>query len=136
MSRHEIREEHRQAEGDPLVRARLRSIALDRARRRMIANVSRATLVVTNPTHFAVALRYTREEGGAPLVVAKGQDLIALKIRESARAHDIPIVENKPLARALYEQVEVDRMIPSEFYRAVAEILNTLNARAPRRSLS
>lgn len=129
MTRHDVKEEMRQAEGDPLVKARLRSIRLDRARRRMMAGVPRATLVVTNPTHFAIALRYRREEGGAPIVVAKGQDLLALRIRELARDHGIPIVENKPLARALYDQAPVDSMIPPEFYRAVAEILNLLTRR-------
>jgi flagellar biosynthetic protein FlhB len=79
--------------------------------------------VIANPTHFAVALRYVREEGGAPLVIAKGQDLIALKIREIATAHDIPIVEDKALARSLYKAVEVDKMIPPEFYKAVAQIV-------------
>lgn len=129
MTRHEVKEEHKQAEGDPLVKARLRSIALDRARRRMMADVPRATMIVTNPTHFAVALRYVRGEGGAPVVVAKGRDLLALRIREIARDHGIPLVENKPLARALYDGVAVDGMIPSEFYRAVAEIINTLDRR-------
>lgn len=129
MTPHEVKEERRQAEGDPLVKARLRSIALDRARRRMIGNVPRATVVIANPTHFAVALRYKREEGGAPLVVAKGQDLLALRIRERAAEHGIPVIEDKPLARALYDQVEVERMIPAQFYRAVAEILNMLARR-------
>ena len=89
----------------------------------MIAAVPRATLVIANPTHFAVALRYVREEGGAPLVIAKGQDLIALKIREVATAHSIPIIEDKLLARSLYKAVEVDKMIPPEFYKAVAEVV-------------
>ena len=124
MTHHEVKEEHKQSEGDPLVKARLRSIALDRARRRMMTNVPRATMVVTNPTHFAIALRYVRSEGGA-----KGQDLLAIRIREIAREAGIPLIENKPLARALYDPVEVDRMIPPDFYRAVAEIINTLDRR-------
>jgi flagellar biosynthesis protein FlhB len=123
MSRQEIKDELKQADGDPLVKARLRSLARDRLRKRMIAAVPRATVVITNPTHFAVALRYVREEGGAPLVIAKGQDLIALKIREIATAHNIPIVEDKALARSLYKVVEVDKMIPAEFYKAVAQIV-------------
>jgi flagellar biosynthetic protein FlhB len=82
--------------------------------------------VVVNQTHFAVALRYTREQDGAPVVVAKGQDLIALKIREVAEEHDVPVVEDKPLARSLYDSVEVDQMIPPEFYKAVAEIIHFL----------
>src|SRR6185436_9676755 len=102
MTRQELKEEMKQVDGDPIVKARLRSLARDRLRKRMIAAVPRATMVIANPTHFAVALRYLREEGGAPLVVAKGQDHIALKIREIAVQHGIPIVENKALARSLY----------------------------------
>jgi flagellar biosynthesis protein FlhB len=129
MTRQEVKDELKQSEGDPLVKARLRSLARDRTRRRMIAAVPRATLVVVNPTHYAIALRYQREEGGAPVVVAKGQDLIALKIREVAEENDIPVVEDKPLARSLYDSVEVDRMIPPEFYRALAEIIHFLQSR-------
>jgi len=123
MTRQEVKDEMKQVEGDPLVKARLRSLARDRARKRMIAAVPKATFVVTNPTHYAVALRYVKEEGGAPLVIAKGQDLIALKIREIAAEHSIPIIEDKLLARSLYKVVEVDKMIPPEFYKAVAEIV-------------
>ena len=132
MSRQEIKDEHKQAEGDPLVKARLRSLALDRARRRMIAAVPKATLVIANPTHYAIALQYSREKGGAPLVLAKGQDLIALKIREIAEANGVPVVEDKALARSMYDHVEVDRMIPPEFYRAVAELIHFLQARTVR----
>jgi len=135
MTRHEVKEEVKQVEGDPIVKARLRSLARDRARKRMIAAVPRATFVVANPTHFAVALRYVKEEGGAPMVVAKGQDLIALKIREVAAAHSIPIIEDKLLARSLYKAVEVDKMIPSEFYKAVAEIVFFLFSRRGGRGL-
>ena len=103
--------------------------ARDRQRKRMIAQVQRATLVIANPTHYAVALRYVREEGGAPVVVAKGQDLIALKIREVATQHDVPIFEDKALARSLYKAVEVDKMIPAEFYKAVAAIVYFILAR-------
>jgi flagellar biosynthetic protein FlhB len=123
MTRQEVKDELKQADGNPIVKARLRSLARDRMRKRMIAAVPRATLVIANPTHFAVALRYVREEGGAPLVIAKGQDLIALKIREIAVAHGIPVIEDKALARSLYKAVEVDKMIPAEFYKAVAEIV-------------
>jgi flagellar biosynthetic protein FlhB len=94
----------------------------------MIAAVPRATFVITNPTHFAIALRYSREEGGAPLVVAKGKDLIALRIREVAERHDIPIVERKALVRAMFDHVDVDQMIPSDFYRPVAELIHFLNS--------
>ena len=128
MTRQEVKDEIKQVEGDPLVKSRLRSLARDRARRRMIAAVPRATLVIANPTHYAVALRYARDEGGAPLVLAKGKDLVALKIREVAEANQIPVVEDKPLARSLYERVEVDTMIPPEFYRAVAAIIHFLGA--------
>jgi len=128
MTRQELKEEMKQVDGDPIVKARLRSLARDRLRKRMIAAVPRATMVIANPTHFAVALRYLREEGGAPLVVAKGQDHIALKIREVAEQHGIPVIEDKALARSLYKAVEVDRMIPPEFYKAVAEIVIYLAA--------
>jgi flagellar biosynthesis protein FlhB len=134
MSRQEIKDELKQMEGDPLVKMRLRSLALDRSRKRMIASVPRATLVIANPTHYAVALRYVREEGGAPLVLAKGKDLIALKIREIAEAHDIPVMEDKALARSMYDSVEVDKMIPVEFYRAVAEVIHVLNTRRAGRA--
>lgn len=123
MSRQDIKDEMRQAEGDPIVRARQRSIARDRARKRMMADVKRATVVIVNPVHYAVALRYRPEEGGAPVVLAKGQDLIALKIREIAEEAGVPVVENPPLARSLAASVEVGRMIPPEFYRAVAEVI-------------
>jgi flagellar biosynthetic protein FlhB len=123
MTRQEIKDEMKQVDGDPLIKARMRSLARDRARKRMIAAVPRATFVITNPTHYAVALRYVKEEGGAPMVIAKGQDLIALKIREVATQHSIPIIEDKLLARSLYNVVEVDKMIPSEFYKAIAEIV-------------
>jgi flagellar biosynthesis protein FlhB len=136
MTRQEIKDEHRQSEGDPLMKSRLRSLARDRARRRMMAAVPRATLVIVNPTHYAVALRYMRAEGGAPLVVAKGLDLIALKIREIAEEHDITVVEDKPLARSLYDAVEVDQMIPPEFYKAVAEIIHYFQGRDGRGAMA
>jgi flagellar biosynthetic protein FlhB len=136
MTRQEVKDELKQVEGDPILRARMRSLARDRSRRRMMAAVPRATLVIANPTHYAVALRYVREEQSAPLVLAKGRDLIALKIREVAEEHAIPVVEDKLLARSLYDSVEVDKLIPSEFYKAVAEIILFLMVRggegAPR----
>ena len=122
MTRQEIKEEIKQSEGDPIVKSRLRSLALDRARQRMIAAVPRSTMVITNPTHYAVALRYVRAEGGAPIVLAKGQDYFALKIREIAEANEIPIHEDKLLARSLYKNVEIDKVIPQQFYKAIAEI--------------
>jgi flagellar biosynthetic protein FlhB len=129
MTRQEVKDELKQADGDPIVKARMRSLARDRLRKRMMAAVPRATVVIANPTHYAVALRYVREEGGAPLVVAKGLDLIALRIREIATEHGIPVVENKTLAQSLYKSVEVDKMIPAEFYKAVAEIVFFVLAR-------
>ena len=133
MTRQELKDEHKQAEGDPLVKARLRSLARDRSRRRMIASASKASLVIANPTHYAVALRYRRDENPAPLVLAKGADAIALKIREIAEQNNIPVIENRALARALYEAVQVDQVIPGEFFRAVAEIIYFLQSRqSPR----
>lgn len=123
MTRQEVKDEHKQSDGDPIVKARQRSLARDRLRKRMMAAVPRATLVIANPTHYAVALRYEREEGGAPVVIAKGQDLIALKIRKIAEDNGIPVIEDKPLARALCKSVEVNMMIPAEFYQAVAQII-------------
>ena len=108
------------------MKARLARCRLDRSRKRMLKAVPRATMVVANPTHYAVAMRYVRAEGGAPIVLAKGVDLIALKIREIAEEHDIPIIEDKPLARSLYDAVSVDAAIPPEFYRAVAEIVHLI----------
>jgi flagellar biosynthesis protein FlhB len=129
MTRQELKDEYKQAEGDPLVKARLRSLARDRSRRRMLAAVPRASMVIANPTHYAVALKYVRGEDAVPVVLAKGKDLVALKIREIAERHDIPIVTDKPLARSLYDGVEIDRMIPQEFYRAIAEIVYFLYSR-------
>jgi flagellar biosynthetic protein FlhB len=123
MSKQEVKEEFKQSEGDPMIRARLRQIRMERARKRMMAAVPTASVVVTNPTHVAVALRYELGTEGAPLVVAKGAELLAARIREIATEHKVPIVENPPLARALYANVEVDQQIPSEHYKAVAEII-------------
>jgi flagellar biosynthetic protein FlhB len=123
MTKQEVKEEFKQSEGDPMVKARLRSIAQDRSRKRMLAAVPRATVVIANPTHFAIALRYEKSEAAAPVVVAKGQDLIALKIREIAEQNGIPVIEDKPLARAIYDNVQIDRMLPEQFFKAVAQIL-------------
>jgi flagellar biosynthesis protein FlhB len=129
MTRQEVRDEHKESEGDPHMKARRRSAAKSRSRQRNLAAVPKATVIITNPTHFAVALRYVREEGGAPQLVAKGQDLIALEIRRIAQVNAIPIVEDKLLARSLYAKVDVDQVIPIEFYRVVAEILIRLQGR-------
>lgn len=123
MTVQEVRDENKQSEGDPHVKARLRRLRGERARRRMIAAVPEATVVITNPTHVAVALRYDMATMPAPKVVAKGVDHLALRIREIAAQHAVPLVENPPLARTLYARVEVDDEIPAEHYRAVAEII-------------
>ena len=122
MSRHDIREEQKETEGDPRLKARLRQIRMVRARRRMLAAVPKATVVITNPTHYAVALAYDRAKNAAPRVVAKGVDTLALRIREVAEASRVPVVSNPPLARALY-RIELDTEIPPEQYQAVAEII-------------
>ena len=123
MSRQELKDEFKQLEGDPLVKAKMRSLAQDRLRRQMMAAVPRATMILANPTHYAIALRYDQGESDAPMVLAKGKDLIALRIREIAEKHRIEIVIDKALTRAMYDHVEVDRAIPAEFYRAVANLL-------------
>jgi flagellar biosynthetic protein FlhB len=123
MSLRELKEEFRQTEGDPTVKGKLRQLRQTRMRKRMMAAVPTASVVVTNPTHVAVALRYELGAEGAPHVVAKGAELLAQRIREIAAEHKVPIVENPPLARALYANVEVDQQIPPEHYKAVAEII-------------
>ncbi|MAM94084.1 flagellar biosynthesis protein FlhB [Parvibaculum sp.] len=122
MSIQEVKDEYKQMEGDPTVKAKLRQIRAERGRKRMMAAVPSATVIITNPTHYAVALKY--EQGmGAPLVVAKGVDAVAFKIREIGQEHDIPIVENPPLARALHATVQIDEEITPEHYKAVAEVI-------------
>jgi flagellar biosynthetic protein FlhB len=123
MSREEIREEYKQSEGDPIVKGRLRQLRMERTRRRMMAAVPKADVVITNPTHFAVALQYDQATMEAPKLVAKGTDLVAHRIRDLAAEHNVPIVENPPVARALYAAVDVDREVPPEHYKAVAEII-------------
>ena len=122
MSLQEIKEEFRQTEGDPTIKGKLRQLRMTRMRKRIIAAVPKASLVITNPTHYAIALKYERGMN-APICVAKGVDLIARQIREVAEEHRIPVVENPPLARALHATVEIDQEIPQEHYRAVAEII-------------
>ena len=122
MSLQEMKQEFKQAEGDPHVKGRIRQLRHARMKKRMMTAVPKASVIITNPTHYAVALSYERGMS-APVCVAKGVDLIALKIREIAKAHDIPIVENVPLARALHATVEIDDEIPVEHYHAVAEVI-------------
>ncbi len=123
MTKQEVKEETKQTEGDPKVKARLRSIMRSRLRQMMMKNVNEADVVITNPTHFAVALKYNQGEMNAPKVVAKGVDYLALQIREKATFEGIPIVEEPPLARTLFYNVEVDQEIPEDLFRAVAQIL-------------
>jgi flagellar biosynthetic protein FlhB len=122
MTVQEVRDEYKQMEGDPKIKGRIKSIRNERSRRRMMANVPTATVIITNPTHFAVALKYDRSMG-APQCVAKGADDIAFKIREVAKEHDVPIIENPPLARALYASVDIDETIPNEHFKAVAQVI-------------
>lgn len=123
MSRQDIKDEMKQTEGDPIIKSRLRQLRIERSRKRMMAAVPEADVVIANPTHYAVALKYTSGEMAAPVVVAKGVDHIALRIREVAKESDVPIVENPPLARALHGGVEIDQAIPETYYRAVAEVI-------------
>lgn len=134
MTKQEVKEESKDSDGDPRVKGRMRMIAQQRLKKRMMAAVPRATVVIANPTHFAVALRYVRSEGGAPRVVAKGQDGVALKIRGLADKLDIPVVENKWLARSLYASVQIDAFIPPEFYKAVAQIISVLTKNGRQRT--
>jgi flagellar biosynthetic protein FlhB len=133
MTREELKEDFRQSEGDPHVRARLRQIRYDRARRRMMQNVPKATVVVTNPTHFAIALRYEQGDTPAPICVAKGMDAVALRIKAVAEEHRVPIIEDPPLARALYATVEIDEAIPRDHYEAVAKVIGFVMRQAQRR---
>jgi flagellar biosynthetic protein FlhB len=130
MTKEEIKEDTKQSEGDPHVRAKLRAERMRRSKRRMVQAVPKATLVVMNPTHYAVALRYVSGETPAPVCVAKGLDALALKIREIAEEHAIPVVEDPPLARALYAAMEVDQAIPREHYEAVARVVGFVMGRS------
>jgi len=123
MTREEVIEEHKQTEGSPLTKTRIRSLRNQIAKRRMMQDVPKADVIITNPTQLAIALKYNKEKMNAPIVLAKGARLIAEKIKEIARKHNIPIVENKWLAQALYKSVEVGEEIPIKFYQAVAEVL-------------
>jgi flagellar biosynthetic protein FlhB len=126
MTKQEVKDEAKSQEGSAEVKGRIRRIQSEMARRRMMNDVPRATVVITNPTHYAVALEYRRGEMAAPKVLAKGVDQVALKIREKAREHGIPIVENKPLARGLYDTAEIGETIPGPLFAAVAEVLAQL----------
>ncbi|MDS1141109.1 flagellar biosynthesis protein FlhB [Pusillimonas sp. SM2304] len=123
MSKQDVKQEHKESEGDPHVKGRIRQQQRAMARRRMMAEVPNADVIVTNPTHYAVALAYKEGEGGAPRVVAKGSGLVAARVREIGQEHKVPLLSAPPLARALYHNVELGREIPAELYSAVAEVL-------------
>jgi len=135
MSKQEIRDEHKEVEGNALIKLRIRRIRRDVARRRMMQEVPRASAVIVNPTHYAVALQYGMNSSGAPKVVAKGKNYLALRIRQRAIESQVPLIENPPLAQALYKSVDVGQEIPAQFYRAVAEVLayiyRLMNAKVP-----
>jgi flagellar biosynthetic protein FlhB len=123
MSKQDIRDEVKEVEGNPLMKQRIRRIRRDMARRRMMHEVPTATAVIVNPTHYAVALKYDMNSSGAPMVVAKGKNYLALRIRQKAVENQVPLIENPPLAQALYKSVDVGQEIPAQFYKAVAEVL-------------
>jgi flagellar biosynthetic protein FlhB len=123
MTKQEIKEEHKQSEGDPHTKMRIRRIQRDQARKRMMQNVPTATAVIVNPTHYSVAIKYDPDTMVAPLVVAKGKNYLALRIRQIALENQVPLIENPPLARGLYKAVDVGQEIPPHLYKAVAEIL-------------
>jgi flagellar biosynthetic protein FlhB len=123
MTKEEVKREFKEEEGDPLLKAKVAQIRRDRARQRMMAQVPKASVVITNPTHYAVALMYDREKAPAPICVAKGVDSVALKIREIAEAHDVPIVEDPPLARALHASADLDEVVPRQHFEAVAKVI-------------
>ena len=126
MTKQQVKEEHRESEGDPLLRSRVRSLQREMARKRMMQEVAKADVIITNPTHVAVALKYEGTRMAAPTVVAKGSGYIAEHIRQVAAEHGVPIIENKPLARSLNELVDLGKEIPADLYQAVAEILAML----------
>ena len=123
MSKQEIKDEQKESEGNPQIKGHIRRLRRDMVRKQMMKNVAKATVVVVNPTHYAVAIRYDMEAMASPQVVAKGRNYLAMRIRQRAVENAVPIVENPPLARALYKSVEVGQEIPANFYRAVAEVL-------------
>ena len=134
MTKEELKEDYKQSEGDPHIKAKLKQIRARRSRQRMMQNVPGATVIVTNPTHYSVALRYEPGEGDpAPICVAKGVDAVALRIREVGREHSVPIVENIPLARALYAAVDIDETIPREHFEAAAKVIGFVMQKRKKR---
>lgn len=124
MTKQEVKDEYKQTEGDPFIKGKLKQMRMERARQRMMQNVPKADVVITNPTHYSVALQYDKEESEAPVVLAKGVNEVALRIRELAKENEIILFENPPLARSLYDTVEIDDEIPEELYKAVAEVIS------------
>ncbi|MDR3153783.1 MAG: flagellar biosynthesis protein FlhB [Deltaproteobacteria bacterium] len=124
MTKQEVKDEYKQMEGDPIVKNRIRQAQREASKKRQLADVPKADVVIANPEHYAVALRYDREKAPAPVVLAKGVDFLALRIKDIAKEHKVPVVENRPLAQALYKAVEVGEVIPAEFYKAVAAVLS------------
>ncbi|MFD2657187.1 flagellar biosynthesis protein FlhB [Gracilibacillus thailandensis] len=123
MSKNDVKDEHKNIEGDPLIKSKIKEKQRQMAMQRMMSEVPNADVVITNPTHYAIAIKYDERKADAPYVVAKGVDFVAMRIKDIARNHDVVMVENRPLARALYDQVEIDEMIGEDFFQAVAEIL-------------
>ena len=123
MTKQEIKEEYKMTEGNPQIKSKIREKQRQMSLRRMMTEVPKADVVITNPTHFAIAVQYDASKGEAPIVLAKGKDLIAQKIKEIAKENNVPTVENKPLAQALYKTVEIGDLVPAELYKAVAEVL-------------
>jgi len=123
MTKQEVKDEHKEVEGDPKIKSRIRQIQYEAARKRMMAEVPEADVVVTNPTHLAVALKYDALKMDVPRIVAKGSGIIAENIKKLAKEHDVPVIEDKPLARNLYKNVEIGEDIPSDLYQAIAELL-------------
>ncbi len=123
MSKQEIKEEYKMTEGNPQIKSKIREKQRQMSLRRMMTEVPKADVIITNPTHFAIAIKYDAAKSEAPMVLAKGKDLIAQKIKEIAKDNKVPIVENKPLAQALFKTVDIGEMVPAELYKAVAEVL-------------
>ena len=124
MTKQEVKDEYKQTEGDPMIKGKLRQLRSEKARQRMMQAVPQADVVITNPTHYSIALKYDPDTMEAPLCLAKGVDEVALRIREVAKEHEIVLYENVPLARALYDTVEIDETIPQEHFKAVAEAIS------------
>ncbi|MFF2907154.1 EscU/YscU/HrcU family type III secretion system export apparatus switch protein, partial [Bacillus velezensis] len=123
MSKQDIKDEYKKSEGDPIIKSKIKQKQREMAMRRMMQEVPKADVIITNPTHYAIALKYDEKKMDAPYIVAKGVDHLALKIRQIAKEHDVMTIENRPLARALYDQVDIDQAVPEEFFKVIAEIL-------------